>query len=313
MFDKKISFVIPCYYSEKTLGGVVEGIMQEFPSEKYNIEIILVNDGSTDGTYKIICEYALKYSCVKGINLTKNFGQDNALMAGYNYSTGDYIVSLDDDQQNPPEEAHKLIKKLEEGSYDVVFGKYYVTKQSKFKIFGSWLNDKMANWLIQKPKDIKLCSYFVMTSLIKEEVIRYSGPYPYVWGLILRCAGRIGNEYIDHRAREIGKTNYTFRKNVKLWFNGFTAFSIKPMRLAILAGCLIGMIGVLFAIVIIVERIFVGMDVEGWTSLISVVLILAGVQLGVIGMMGEYIGRMYLYMGETPLFVVRETTEKIDN
>lgn len=308
--NKKISFVIPCYYSEKTLGGVVEQIIASFPTQKYRIEIVLVNDGSTDGTYEVICELAKTYDFIKGVNLLRNFGQDSALMAGYSFCTGDYIVCLDDDQQNPPMEAHKLIATLEEGNFDVVFGKYRVKKDSRFKNFGSWLNDKMANCLIQKPKDVRLCSYFVMTSQIKDEILRYHGAFPYVWGLILRSTTRISNEYIEHKAREVGTTTYTLRKLIRYWLNGFTAFSIKPLRLVALLGCLLGAIGLVFSIIIVIEKLAVGIDVEGWTSLICVIMILSGTQLGVLGMLGEYIGRMYMNMNNAPLYIVRDTITK---
>ena len=311
MYNKKISFVIPCYYSERTIKGVVEGIIDAFPKSDYNIEIVLVNDGSTDGTYDVIMECAKEYDVVVGANLMRNFGQDSALMAGYNMATGDIIVSLDDDQQNPPEEAHKLIRKLENDGCDVVFGKYTHMKQSAFKNWGSNLNDKMAEKLVDKPKNIRLCSYFVMTSKIKDEIIKYDGPYPYVWGLILRTTRRMENEIIEHRSREIGTTTYTLKKLVGSWMNGFTAFSIVPLRIASIVGVGMSFIGLVAVILIVIQTLIQGVDVEGWASTICIVIILAGVQLTTIGLLGEYIGRMYLYANKSPLFVVRETT--IDN
>ena len=299
----KISFVIPCYYSEKTLREVVENVIQEF--EKDEIELVLVNDGSKDNTMGVINELCNEYSFIKGVNLSKNFGQDGARMAGYKYCTGDYIVSLDDDGQNPPKEAHKLIAKLNEG-YEVVFGKYIVKKHSKFKNFGSKVNDKMANIIIGKPKDIRLCSYFAMTKFVAKEIIKYEGAFPYVWGLILRTTDNICNEIIEHREREVGESTYTFSKLLGLWLNGFTAFSVKPLRIASLSGVIFSILGFIFAIYIVISKIMFGIATGGWTSLMSVVLIMGGILLIMLGLLGEYVGRIYLNENKAPQYIVKE-------
>lgn len=304
---KKISFVIPCYYSEKTLEPVVETIIREFSNRP--IEIVLVNDGSTDGTFSVIKKLCAKYKFIKGVNLAKNFGQDGARMAGYRFCTGDYIVSLDDDGQNPPFEAHKLIAKLEEG-YDVVFGKYTEKKHSWFKNFGSKVNDRMANIVIGKPKDITLCSYFVMTKFVAKEIIKYNGAFPYVWGLILRSTNRIANAVIEHREREVGETTYTFAKLLGLWLNGFTAFSVKPLRMASFLGVLFAAFGFLFVMYILIATLFFGATTQGWASLMSMLLIIGGTLMMMIGLLGEYVGRIYLNGNRAPQFVIRETTEK---
>lgn len=304
---KKISFVIPCYYSEKTLEPVVENIIREFSNRP--IEIVLVNDGSTDGTFSVIKKLCAKYKFIKGVNLAKNFGQDGARMAGYRFCTGDYIVSLDDDGQNPPFEAHKLIAKLEEG-YDVVFGKYTEKKHSWFKNFGSKVNDRMANIVIGKPKDITLCSYFVMTKFVAKEIIKYNGAFPYVWGLILRSTNRIANAVIEHREREVGETTYTFAKLLGLWLNGFTAFSVKPLRMASFLGVLFAAFGFLFVMYILIATLFFGATTQGWASLMSMLLIIGGTLMMMIGLLGEYVGRIYLNGNRAPQFVIRETTEK---
>lgn len=304
---KKISFVIPCYYSEKTLAPVVENIISEFSNRP--IEIVLVNDGSTDGTFSVIQELCAKYEFIKGVNLAKNFGQDGARMAGYRFCTGDYIVSLDDDGQNPPFEAHKLIAKLEEG-YDVVFGKYTEKKHSWFKNFGSKVNDRMANIVIGKPKDITLCSYFVMTKFVAKEIIKYNGAFPYVWGLILRSTNRIANAVIEHRERKVGETTYTFAKLLGLWLNGFTAFSVKPLRMASFLGVLFATFGFLFVMYILIATLFFGATTQGWASLMSMLLIIGGTLMMMIGLLGEYVGRIYLNGNKAPQFVIRETTEK---
>ena len=309
MIDKKISFVIPCYCSEKTVRSVVEDIYKEFPHKSYNIEIILVNDGSKDHTYDIIKKIADEHEEVIAVNLAKNFGQDGARMAGYSLCTGDYIISLDDDGQNPPTEAHKLIAKLEEG-YDAVFGKYHVKKHSKFKNFGSKVNDIMANVMLGKPKNLTLCSYFIMNRFVVNEILKYDGAYPYIWGLILRSTSNIANEYIEHKAREVGETTYTFAKLLSLWLNGFTSFSVKPLRVSALLGCIVAVAGFIYAIIIIFESIFMGIEVAGWASTMSVILLLSGVQLIMMGLMGEYVGRTFVSENKAPQFVIREQYKK---
>lgn len=304
MSKKKLSFVIPCYFSEHTLAGVAETVIVEFQTD-YDIELVLVNDGSTDNTFGVIQDLCRKYSFIKGINLAKNFGQDGARMAGYRYCTGDYIISLDDDGQNPPAEAHKLIAKLEEG-YDVVFGEYLVKKHSWFKNFGSKVNDKMANVVIGKPQDLRLCSYFIMTSFVAKEIVKYDGAFPYVWGLILRSTNRIANQIIEHREREIGETTYTFAKLLGLWLNGFTAFSVIPLRIASLLGAVFALLGFLFVTYILISMLFFGISTQGWASLMSVLLITGGVLMMMIGLLGEYVGRIYLNGNKAPQFVIRD-------
>ena len=247
-YPKKLSFVIPCYKSEKTVGDVVADICKEFPREEYDKEIVLVNDGSPDGTFEVLKQLAADNDEIVAVNLSRNFGQDGATMCGFNVASGDYIIALDDDGQNPPCEAHKLLKKIEEG-YDVVFGKYHVKKDSAFKTWGSNFNNAMATAMIGKPKDITLCSYFIVNKFVRDEMIKYKGSYPYLWGLILRATRNMANEYIEHKAREVGTSTYTLAKLVELWVNGFTSFSIKPLRITTVLGGAAAILGFIFTII----------------------------------------------------------------
>lgn len=303
--DKKLSFVIPCYYSEKTISLVVDDIFKAFPKEDYQFEIILVNDGSKDNTFSVIKGLADKFPQVIAVNLAKNFGQDAALMAGYTYATGDYIISLDDDCQNPPIEAHKLIAKIEEG-YDAVFGKYHVKQHSAFKNWGSRLNDKMATMLLKKPKDLTLCSYFIMNSFVKDEMLRYDSAFPYIWGLILRTTDHITNVFIDHKKREVGTTTFTLGKLIMLWLNGFTSFSVKPLRIASFFGGFFAFLGFLLTIIMVIRQFICPEPIIGWTSLMCALLIVSGLNMLMLGLMGEYIGRIFISQNKSPQFVVRQ-------
>ncbi|MDD3339382.1 MAG: glycosyltransferase family 2 protein [Lachnospiraceae bacterium] len=304
-FAKKLSFVIPCYYSELTVTGVVEDIIKEFPLSEFDMEIILVNDGSTDNTFAVIKGLAQKYAQVKALNLAKNFGQDAALMAGYSHASGDYIISLDDDGQNPPAEAHKLIAKMDEG-YDAVFGKYHVKKHSRFKNWGSHLNDKMATLLLGKPKDLTLCSYYIMNRFTMLEMLKYQNAFPYIWGLILRTTDHITNIFIDHRARTVGETTFTLKKLIGLWLNGFTSFSIKPLRIATTCGGIVALLGFIFTICMVIRQLIAPDPIAGWTSLMAVLLIIGGMLMVMIGLLGEYIGRIFISQNRSPQYVIRE-------
>ncbi|MGN0482384.1 MAG: glycosyltransferase family 2 protein [Lachnospiraceae bacterium] len=304
---KQISFVIPCYNSEHTIGHVVAEIEKEFQgNDRYAYEIILVNDASPkDHTKETIFALEKENPHVVAVDLAKNFGQDSALMAGYSIAKGEYIVSLDDDGQNPASEAWKLLDKIEEG-WDVVFGKYHVKKHSWFKNFGSRLNDLMADALLGKPKDLRLCSYFVMDRFVVEQMLTDKNSNPYIWGLMLRTTNRMTNVYIEHREREEGVSNFTLAKCLNLWMNGFISFSVKPLRISTIVGTLTACIGFLVGIIVVLKRLIIGEPVTGWTSLIVVQLVIGGVILMMLGLMGEYIGRMNISVNNTPQYVIRE-------
>ncbi len=302
--DKKISFVIPCYYSEKTIEKVVNDICKEFPKEQYNKEIVLVNDGSKDGTFNVISSLAKENEEIIAINLSKNFGQDAATMCGLTEASGDYMVVLDDDGQNPPAEAHKLLEEIEKG-YDAVFANYHKKKDTLFKKFGHDVNDLMATALIGKPKNIQLNSYFVINRFVRNQMLHYKGAYPYIWGLIIRCTDSIANVYVEHKAREEGESTYTLGKLLKLWVDGFLSFSIKPLRITSVVGILACFIGFILAIGIVINTLIYG-DVPGWTTLITAIILFGGFQLLMLGMLGEYVGRIFINGNNSPQFVVHD-------
>ena len=300
---KKISFVIPCYKSAKTIESVVEEIRGS--KLEYDYEIILVNDFPSDGTWKVIKGIAQADSRVKAINFSKNFGQHSALMAGYRVASGDYIVSLDDDGQTPADETYKLLEKIEKG-YDVVYASYENKKHNFFRNIGTVINNKMCRWLIGKPKKLTITSFFVARKYIIDEIIKYENPYSYIPGLVLRSTKNVSSVPVNHRSRQEGESGYSFRKLIALWVNGFTAFSIKPLRLATLMGMIIAGGGFVYFIYTVVRKILNPKVPMGWTSTISVLLILGGAILFVLGMVGEYLGRVYLSLNKEPQYVIKE-------
>lgn len=309
---EKISFVIPCYNSTHTIAKVVQeikGVMQTDMS-RYDYEIVLVNDGSPDGTtYDTILDIVKKEDNIKGINLARNFGQPSAVMAALNHTTGDYVVCGDDDGQTPFNELPKLFAKIEEG-YDLVEAKYAVReKRSLFRKLGTAANEGMATWLISKPKEIDLTSFWVTKRFVVDEVITYSNPYPYIGGLLLRITRNVCNVNVTHRERFSGKSGYSFRKMIELWLNGFTSFSVKPLRIMSLIGIIIAILGFIYGIVIITTKI-VSPDVNaGYSSIMAVLLFMFGMLFCFMGLIGEYIGRIFISLNNAPQFVIKEQAE----
>jgi len=303
---KKISFVIPCYNSSLTIGKVVTEIQDTMKKlSSYTYEIILVNDCSPDDTFEVIHRLCEENSNICGINLAKNFGQHAALMAGFHQVTGDILVCLDDDGQTPADEVGSLLAEIEAGQ-DVVYASYAHKKHSLFRNFGSWVNEKMLQFLLGKPKELYVSSYFAARRFIVDEMLRYENAYPYIIGLVLRTTKRISNVQVSHREREIGISGYTLGKLLGLWFNGFTAFSTKPLRIATASGTVFAAIGFLYAVYTIIKK-FVNPAVPmGFSSIMSAILVIGGLILIMLGLIGEYIGRMYICMNNAPQFVVRD-------
>lgn len=302
---KKISFVIPCYRSENTIAGVVNEI-EKTVGTSYTYEIILVNDCSPDNTYCVIKKLASENLHVRGINLLKNFGQASAIMAGLHHTTGDIIVCLDDDGQSPVDGLPLMLQKIEDG-YDLVYADYYEKKGSSFRLFGSKMNELMMNVLLNKPKDIIVNSFFACTRVVVNEVLNYKSAFPYLPGLMLRTTRNMVNVKVNHRERLEGESGYTLAKLLGLWLNGFTSFSVKPLRIAALIGVFFSFLGFLFLAVVIGRKLLDPTIQIGWTSLISITMFFDGLILIVLGLVGEYVGRIYLCINSTPQFVIRET------
>ena len=304
---KKVSIVIGLYNSEKTIEAVLEEIKNAFSkTDKYTYEVVLVDDFSPDGVYNLVKKIAKKEKNIKVIHLSKNAGQTNAVMEGYRYAEGDFVVEMDDDLQMPADEILHMLGALEEGNYDVVFAKYPQQKESAFRRFGSKVNNKMTEIMIGKPQDIRINSFFVMRKFVKDEMIKYSNNYPYLYGLIFAVTKNVANVQVEHRERTNGKSNYTFKKLFGLWLDGFLNFSIKPLRLSIQLGYLITAVSFIIAIVLLIQRLTGPTQAMGWTSIMITIIFFAGVQLMSIGLLGEYIGRLYISASGLPRSVVRE-------
>lgn len=305
----KVSFVIPCYRSANTIAGVVDEIKNTMATIGHEYEIVLVNDSSPDDTFSVIRELVKANENVTGIDLAKNFGQHCALMAGMRQTSGDVVVCLDDDGQTPADEVGKFLNKLDEG-FDVCYASYGKKQHSGFRNFGSKINELMTRVMLGKPKELYVSSYFAAKRFVVDDMLRYEQSYAYVIGLVLRATKNVTNVEVKHRARTEGTSGYTLKKLFALWFNGFTAFSIKPLRIATFIGCMCAGTGFLYGIYTIIKKLVL-VDVQaGFSALMSVLVFVGGMIMLMLGLIGEYVGRIYICMNNSPQYVIREIVAK---
>lgn len=308
MEGQRISFVIPCYASEKSVSLVIQEIRDTVAQRpEYDYEVVAVNDCSPDNVLEVLKEEAEQDRKVKVLDLAKNGGRHCALMAGFHVATGDYVVCIDDDCQCPMDRFWDLLAPLESGRADVAIAYYPQKKQSGIKNLGSLVNDVGATWLLGKPKDLHFSNFSVMTRVICQEVVRYTNPYPYVSGLMFRSSSRVVNVQMEERERTIGHGNYTLRKSFDLLTNTLTSFSVKPLRLAASIGFLCALIGFVYGMGTIVHKLINPAVMVGYSSLMAVLLFVGGMIMIMLGIIGEYIGRIYLCINNTPQYVIRQT------
>ena len=305
------SIIIPSYKSSKTIREVVTLTAEEL--QKLGIdsyEFILVNDCSPDEgeTWRELKKLAEEYPYVRSINLAKNAGQHNALMAGLNYARGEILVSMDDDMQTHPSQLHKLFDELDKG-YDMVYGYYPDKKHSFMRRIVSKLNDWSVRVLIGKPKWLKTSSYWVMRKYVRDYVIQYKHSFTYMQGLILRSTSNISNVPIEHFERSVGTSGYTIKKLFGIWAS-IIGFSIVPLRLVTILGLVFAVLGFLGGIAVIISKLLNPQMLAGWASIISCLCFFSGVSILGMGLVGEYVGRIFLSVNEAPQYVVREIVEK---
>ena len=305
----KYSIVIPCYRSSHTVRDVVELTAEEFGRLGIDdFEFVLVDDCSPDGgeTIDVLRNLANEHTYVTAVELARNTGQHNAVMAGLAYAAGDIIITMDDDMQTHPSQLDKILSGLDD-DHDVVYGYYEDKKHSGFRNFGSWFTHMSVRILIGKPKDMKTSSYVAMKKFVRDSIIKYPAHYTQMQGLILRTVSpaRIASVPIQHFDRAYGESGYTLKKLLSLWSN-IAGFSIVPLRFAQRFGVFTTMCGVLGLIWLLVRKIISKTKILGWTSTMMTIIIFSGIILITLGVVGEYVGRMFLTMGNYPQYVVRE-------
>lgn len=302
---RKISFVVACYYSEKSLATVVDEIYTTINNTDLDYEIILVNDGSIDGTFNVIEELCSTNHRIKGINLSRNFGQPNAMLAGFSNCTGDLVAYCDDDGQSPVSEIVKFINKIDEG-YDMVWAKYPEENRGFLNSIGANLNNRMLKYLFKKPLDLGFGNLWVAKKYVIDETLKFKNQRIYLGGVFLTITTNMTNIICDKRERLSGSSNYSLSKLIVLWLNGLTAFSIAPLRIASLTGGVIALIGMIYMIYLIYSRLTNPELLFGYSSMMSVILFIGGMLMLMIGIVGEYIGRIYINSNSLPQFVVKQ-------
>jgi undecaprenyl-phosphate 4-deoxy-4-formamido-L-arabinose transferase len=302
--------VIPVFNGAATIGPLVNRLIDVLGSGQ--LRIVLVNDGSPDDSDGVCRTLQARIpDTIVYVKLAKNFGEHNAVMAGLRYMRGDYAVVMDDDFQNPPEEVARLIEYASAHDYDVVYTYSPRRQHHWLRILGSRFNDRVANHLLDKPRSLYLSSFKCLNRFTVREIAKYKGPYPYIDGLILRSTRNIGTIEVRHAPRRDGRSNYTLRKLVRLWLNMFVNFSVMPLRVCTVMGLVFSAIGLLMGLVVIIERLWLRSDLPvGWASVIVTAVLFSGLQLVMLGLLGEYIGRLFLSNNQTPQFVVREVYGK---
>ena len=303
----ELSLVIPVYNGSRTIGPLVEQTAKIFGSTSF--EIVLVNDGSEDDSERVCAQLAEKFAQnVTFVHLSRNFGEHSAVLAGLTQARGRYIAVLDDDGQNPPEEVVRMLDELKRKNYDVVYGHYIEKKHSWFRNLGSRFNDRVATLMLHKPKHLYLSSFKVMNRFLVNEIIKYRGPYPYTDGLIYRVTRNIGQIPVEHRVSLGGPSRYTLRRLVRLWLNMFLNFSIKPLRISVYIGLLASGLSIVSLIAILIDKLWITPNLTvGIPTVLGSVVFFSGIQLMILGLVGEYLGRLYLDQTGTPQYVVRYT------
>ncbi|MBS1818069.1 MAG: glycosyltransferase family 2 protein [Acidobacteria bacterium] len=299
-----LSVVVPVYRSERIVSRLCEAVRAALSPLHY--ELILVNDCSPDRSWQSIEQEARTDHRVKGVNLRRNVGQDRAIMAGLAHATGDFTVVMDDDLQHDPHDIPRLYSEIQKG-FDVCYARFHIKRQTPIKNLGSWAAGKVGEAVLDKPPHIYMSPFKVMRREIVDAIVRYRGPFPYVDGLLFQITSSIGQITVEHHDRAEGRSTHTFWKQLQVFLNLSTNFSVLPLRLMTAAGVTCSASAFVLGLYFLAERLLEGIEVYGWTALMLVNLFFGGTVLISLGLVGEYLGRVLMNVNQVPQFVVRGT------
>ena len=300
----QVSIVVPVYNSAACLPELARRIQQDVGAHFERYELILVNDNSPDNSWPIIVQLAGRYDFIWGVNLRRNVGQDNAIMAGLHYARGEVTVVMDDDLQHDPSDIPPLYRELRKGS-DVVYAHFLKKEQARWKNLGSWFAGRVAELVLEKPRHIYLSPFKAIRREVVHEIIKYDGPYSYVDGLIFTITSNITQIAATHHTRFAGASNYNIWRSFRVWLKLATSFSIIPLRLATITGGIMALFSFVMGSFFLLAALLLNQP-PGWPSLIVSVFFLGGIQLMGIGAVGEYIGRIFITQNKRPQFIVRD-------
>ena len=305
MNSPSLTFLIPLYHSAETIAALVHEIAAL--SIEGGLEIVLVDDGSSDGTAEV-CRQLLAEAKVPitFVSHARNFGEHNAVLTGLRLARGSYIVTMDDDGQNPPSEGKRLYEFARDQKLDVVFARHPEKQHEAWRNLTSTLNEKVSDWILDKPRGLYVSTFRCMSGWLAQELGKNTGPFPYLDGLILQSTQRIGTLEVSHQKRAAGKSGYTLRRLMRLWLSTIVNFSVMPLRIATILGIAITGTGLLGMAWVLYLSVIDQRTVLGWESLMSVFLAFSGTQLVILGLIGEYLGRLVQTINQRPQSVVRE-------
>lgn len=312
-YDGGLSVVIPVYNSEESLKELVTRISTELRGSGA-FEIIAVNDGSRDNSLQVLSSLTKTIPELRVLDLARNFGQENALLAGFSQTKYENVVCIDDDLEHDPADIHKLLHKMNENDLDIVFARFIKKRKSIFRKMGTRLNDLMMRLVIKKPRGIALSSFYALKKSLVERVSEYSGPYPYLAGQYLSATNRIGNVDLEEHPRLYQRSNYSYKKLLSIWVNGFVNFSLTPLRIIFWIGIGLFIISFILVVLVIINRLIFGNLVPlGWTSVMIAILFFASTQMMAIGLLGEYLGRVLMATLKRPRYFIRQTISDSDH
>lgn len=311
MYVKNLSIVVPVYNSEGSLDALLERLERALPGLSETYELILVNDGSHDGSWEKITGLSQEYVWLRGLNMMRNYGQHNALLAGIRSAKYDLIITMDDDLQHPPEVLHLLLEKLNEG-YDVVYGTPQHEQHGVWRDLASQVTKLALQSAMGAETARKVSALRAFRTHLRKAFANYQGPYVSIDVLLTWSTTRFASVPVRHDQRLVGKSNYTFRKLVMHALNMMTGFSTLPLQLASMLGFLFALFGGLVLIYVLGRFIVQGGSVPGFPFLASTIAIFSGVQLFALGIIGEYLARMHFRMMDKPSYVIREEITKDD-
>lgn len=306
-----ISIIIPVYNGQNTIQNLVEDITKTLKQD-FKFEIVLINDGSKDNSEQSCIDLVNKYDFINYLSLSKNFGEHNAVMAGLNNCIGDYAVIMDDDLQHSSEALLKLIKKgLEEkNKYDVIYTSFNKKEQIFFRNFGSKINDLFANIVLKKSKNLYLSSFKFFNRFVINEIIKYKSPFIYIDGIIHEITNKISSVNVEHKKREKSKSGYTISKLIQLWLRMLTGYSILPLRASSLVGIIMVCFGFILSLITFFEKIFYDNTPTGYATMLIIVIFFSGTILVVLGLLGEYVGRIFLTINNKPQYIIKDKKRK---
>ena len=305
MMSIDISVVIPVYNSAQYLSELVRRLISVLESETPYFEIIFVDDGSTDESWNVLSEIWTRFpSRILGIQLMRNYGQHNALMCGFRQARGQYIVTMDDDLQNPPEEIPKLLATIRTNCADLVYGVCKHKQQAGWRNLGSILVGKFHKQVLKVP--FEPTSFRIIKRRLLESILSYNMNFTYVDGLLTWNTQRIDAIFVEHHARTNGRSGYSVSRLIVLALNLFTNFSLIPLQLVSVWGMLVAVVGLLFGVYFLVQSFLSNITVSGYASTIVAILVLGGTQLLALGIIGEYLGRVHLNVNRKPQYVERQ-------